>query len=189
MATQKKIIGKLPVYRGEYNKDVVYYKQNIVTYLGSSFISTKDENMSLPCTVGDKEFILSSGWAFFSDSSEAYFMDERFDEMAEVVVTTDDEGEVNNVEPDVVNEAIRKTPQILSKTEQAQARTNISAASLEENAAFTKEVTESNEAFKTEIDAKVSDIGSKVEELGSVSDIDAFIELLLKDIEIDLVKL
>ena len=155
MATQKKIIGKLPVFRGEDNKDVVYYKHNIVTYLGSSFISTKDENMSAPCTVGDKEFILSSGWEFFSDSSEAYFMDERFDEMAEVTVTTDDESEVNNVEPDVVNEALRKTPQTLSKAEQAQARTNIGAASLEENNAFKAEVEEQ----VVSIDAKVSDIG------------------------------
>lgn len=158
MATQKKIIGKLPVFRGEYNKDVVYYKHNIVTYLGSSFISTKDENMSAPCTVGDKEFILSNGWEFFSDSSEAYFMDERFDEMAEVTVTTDDEDEVNDVESDIVNEAIRKTPQTLSKAEQAQARANIGAASLEESNAFKAEVEEQ----VVSIDAKVSDIGSEV---------------------------
>lgn len=164
MATQKKIIGKLPVFRGEYNKSVVYYKHNIVTYLGSSFISTKDENMSVPCSVGDKKFILSSGWAFFSDSSEAYFMDERFDEMAEVVVTTDDEGEVNNVEPDVVNEAIRKTPQILSKAEQKQARANISAASVEENAEFLDGV----EGAIAEIDAKVSDIGQEVSNLDTL---------------------
>lgn len=165
MATQKKIIGKLPVFRGEYNKDVVYYKHNIVTYLGSSFISTKDENMSAPCTVGDKEFILSNGWEFFSDSSEAYFLDERFDEIAEVTVTTDDEDEVNDPESDIVNEALRKTPQTLSKAEQAQARTNIGAASLEENEAFKAEVKEQ----VVSIDAKVSDIGSKTSFLTNIT--------------------
>lgn len=160
MAMQRKIIGKLPVYRREYDSATVYGKYNIVTYLGSSFISVKDNNTSVPCVVSNGEFVLSDGWDFFSDNSSAYFLDERFDAMVDVTVTTDDEGDVNLVESDLVNEAIRKTPQTLSNAEKKQARTNIGSASLEENAAFVEEV----EKSVSEIDSKVVELASKVSE-------------------------
>lgn len=80
-------------------------------------------------------------------------------ELRNIAITSEeDDGDVNFTEPDVVNEAIRKVPQVLSKAEQKQARTNIGAASVEENAEFLDGV----EGAIAEIDAKVSDIGSEV---------------------------
>jgi hypothetical protein len=87
---------------------------------------------------------------------------ETIEEWDSTVATIDEEGDVNDPESDIVNEAIRKTPQTLTKAEQTQARTNIGAASLEENAAFKTEMTESNKAFKTETNTKLSEIGSEV---------------------------
>ena len=79
MATQKRIIGKLPVYRGAYVEGMIYYRFNIVSYLGSSFISEIDENTEVPCRVEGEEFVLSAGWSFFADASESYFCKEKLD--------------------------------------------------------------------------------------------------------------
>ena len=89
---------------------------------------------------------------------------ETIESWESVVVTVDDEGDVNDPEADIVNEAIRKTPQTLTKAEQAQARTNIGAASLEENTAFKTELTESNEAFKTEVSENFEEYKEQTDE-------------------------
>ena len=72
MATQKRTIGKLPVFRGEFVQGTVYSRLNIVTYLGSSFISQVDANEAVPCVVENDAFKLSYGWAFFADASASY---------------------------------------------------------------------------------------------------------------------
>lgn len=72
MATTKKIIGKVPVYRGEFVLGKTYYKQNIVTMLGSSFISLVDGNVNIPCSVVDGSFVLGEGWGFLADASYSY---------------------------------------------------------------------------------------------------------------------
>ena len=77
MATQKRTIGKLPVYRGGYVPGVAYSRLNIVTYLGSSFISLMDDNDSVPCVVENDAFVLSYGWDFFADASAAYLLEQR----------------------------------------------------------------------------------------------------------------
>lgn len=77
MATTKKIIGSVPTIRGEYKEGEKYYKQNIVSYLSSAFISTIDENMSVPCVVQNGKFVLNEGWAFLVDNSEFYFYKEK----------------------------------------------------------------------------------------------------------------
>lgn len=48
------------------------------------------------------------------------------------IVATDDDISVEQLAPDVVSEAIRKTPQTLSDAEKLQARANISAVSASE---------------------------------------------------------
>lgn len=72
MATTKKIIGKVPVFRGEFVLGKTYYKQNIVTMLGSSFISLVDGNVNIPCTVVNNSFVLNEGWSFLADASYSY---------------------------------------------------------------------------------------------------------------------
>ena len=77
MAMTKKIIGSVPTIRGEYKEGEKYYKQNIVSYLGSAFTSTIDGNMSVPCVVEDGKFVLNKGWAFLVDNSEFYFYKDK----------------------------------------------------------------------------------------------------------------
>jgi hypothetical protein len=60
------------VYRGEFELGKNYSKHNIVTMLGSSFISLVDGNMNIPSSVVDNSFILGEGWGFFADASYAY---------------------------------------------------------------------------------------------------------------------
>ena len=89
MATQKRTIGKLPVYKGAYVSGMKYSRLNIVSYLGSSFISQLDDNGVVPCVVENNVFKVSDGWAFFADASAAYLWkqtevdipQEEFDEM------------------------------------------------------------------------------------------------------------
>ena len=77
MAITKKIIGSVPTTRGKYKEGEKYYKQNIVSYLGSAFISTIDENMSVPCVVQNGKFVLNEGWAYLVDNSEFYFYKDK----------------------------------------------------------------------------------------------------------------
>lgn len=89
--TTKKIIGTVPISRGEYDPNIKYYKQNIVTYLGSVFISIMNDNMSVPCVIVDNKFVVQEGWEFFVDNSETYFLkykeidlpQEEFDKLKE----------------------------------------------------------------------------------------------------------
>lgn len=77
MATTKKIIGKVPVYRGEFELGKTYSKHNIVTMLGSSFISLVDGNTNLPCTVVTGSFVLCEGWGFLADASYSYLENQK----------------------------------------------------------------------------------------------------------------
>ena len=69
MATQKRTIGKLPVYRGAYVSGMKYSRLNIVSYLGSSFISQLDDNGVVPCVVENDILKASEGWEFLADAS------------------------------------------------------------------------------------------------------------------------
>lgn len=88
MVTQKKIIGKLPVFRGEYKQGTVYARLNMVTYLGSNFISDIDNNGAVPCVVKDNAFELSDGWSFFADTSESYLQKQTLEKVLLGTVTT-----------------------------------------------------------------------------------------------------
>lgn len=74
MATTKKLIGKVPVYRGQFVESKVYYMYNIVTYLGSSFICLEDNVTNFPCSIQNDKFIVDNKWSFFSDSSNSYLL-------------------------------------------------------------------------------------------------------------------
>lgn len=76
MSTTKKVIGRIPIYRGKYNNDEMYHIQNIVTYLGSAFISKIDNNRTVPCIVENNRFVLQNGWDFFADASSSYLLNE-----------------------------------------------------------------------------------------------------------------
>lgn len=85
MATTKKIIGQVPVYRGAFELGKPYFKHNIVTFLGSSFISLVDDNTNTPATIENDSFVLGEGWAFLADASYAYLK-----ERSEVDISQED---------------------------------------------------------------------------------------------------
>lgn len=53
MANVTKLIGRVPVPRGEYQAGSTYYKYNLVQYDGSTYMSLTDGNTTAPATVGD----------------------------------------------------------------------------------------------------------------------------------------
>lgn len=69
MAKIQKTIGKVPVYRGHYQENKLYYLYNIVSYMGSSFVCVVDNTNTVPCIEQDGTLILSDDWDFFADAS------------------------------------------------------------------------------------------------------------------------
>ena len=69
MALVRKSIGRVPVYRGEFSNGKEYYLYNIVSYMGSSFVSTIERNDGVPCKEVDGILVLADGWEFLSDAS------------------------------------------------------------------------------------------------------------------------
>lgn len=63
---------KVPTFKNEFIQGFAYSRMDIVTYLGSSFISMVDSNMLVPCVVEGDTFKVSNGWSFFADASAAY---------------------------------------------------------------------------------------------------------------------
>lgn len=87
MAITKKVIGRVPTYRGVYDDDKLYHMQNIVTYLGSAFISKIDNNRTVPCVVENNSFVLQDGWDFFADASLSYLLNESEIDIPESLFT------------------------------------------------------------------------------------------------------
>lgn len=74
MATQKKVIGKLPVARGEYVEGTSYGKYNLVTKYGSTYMSKEDNNNTSPATLSDsgKVIVNTEKWETYADASLSY---------------------------------------------------------------------------------------------------------------------
>ena len=74
MATQKKVLGKLPVPRGEYVAGTGYGKYNLVTLYGSTYMSKEDSNNTPPATLSDngKVVVNTEKWKVFADASLSY---------------------------------------------------------------------------------------------------------------------
>lgn len=80
MATQSKIIGRVPVSRQEYVQGATYYKDNIVMRYGSAFQCTVDSTTTPPATLdASGALVLGAGWIFFADASAAKTADNRLD--------------------------------------------------------------------------------------------------------------
>ena len=80
MATQSKIIGRVPVSRQEYVQGATYYKDNIVMRYGSAFQCTVDSTTTPPATLdASGALVLGAGWIFFADASAARTAGNRLD--------------------------------------------------------------------------------------------------------------
>lgn len=70
MATQSKIIGRVPVSRLEYVRGATYYRDNITTLYGSAFQCAVDSTTTPPATLdASGKVTLGKGWIFFADTS------------------------------------------------------------------------------------------------------------------------
>ena len=73
MANQRKIIGRIPVYRGEWTIDnSPYHKLNDVTLYGCTFRSKIESNSYPPATIGSNgELVVNENWSLISSGYES----------------------------------------------------------------------------------------------------------------------
>ena len=82
MANVTKLIGRVPVPRGEYQAGRTYYKYNLVQYEGSTYMSLTDGNTAAPATVGeDGRTTVGENWQVWSDASAVRFIENMLDEL------------------------------------------------------------------------------------------------------------
>ena len=82
MANVTKLIGRVPVPRGEYQAGSTYYKYNLVQYDGSTYMSLTDGNTTAPATVGeDGRTTVGENWQVWSDASAVRFIEGMLDEL------------------------------------------------------------------------------------------------------------
>lgn len=116
MATQSKIIGRVPVSRQEYIHGMTSFRDNIVTRYGSAFQCTVDSTTTPPATLNsDNEIVLGKGWIFFADASDARRADKRafalerdfgqYAELPSVSMTAETTGKHINADGEFVDDA------------------------------------------------------------------------------------
>lgn len=82
MANVTKLIGRVPVPRGEYQAGSTYYKYNLVQYDGSTYMSLTDGNTAAPATVGeDGRTTVGENWQVWSDASAVRFVENVLGEL------------------------------------------------------------------------------------------------------------
>lgn len=98
MAEIQTIIGSLPVYRGEYDAGVSYFRDNQVTMYGSTFQSIADDNIGYPPAEvrddGKVYAINMDKWIIVANALAAYNAGKRIDDLAEHTEIKDEEGTV-----------------------------------------------------------------------------------------------
>lgn len=98
MAEIQTIIGSLPVYRGEYDTSVSYFRDNQVTMYGSTFQSIADDNVGYPPAEvradGKVYAINMDKWIIVANALAAYNAGKRIDDLAENTEIKDEEGTV-----------------------------------------------------------------------------------------------
>ena len=96
MAEIQTIIGSLPVYRGEYDVEVSYFRDNQVTMYGSTFQSIADDNVGYPPAEvrddGKVYAINTDKWIIVANALAAYNAGKRIDDLAENTEIKDEEG-------------------------------------------------------------------------------------------------
>lgn len=76
MATTKKVIGKIPVYKGEWTQGA-YSRLNQVSLLGSTFQSNKDNNTSKPADIVDGKLVVDVNWDIISNGTDAFLANNK----------------------------------------------------------------------------------------------------------------
>lgn len=71
----KKEVGRIPIDRGDYQKDEMYYRLNDVRLYNCVFRSKKDKNINPPATLDEethKIIFNTEDWIVLLDGSEAF---------------------------------------------------------------------------------------------------------------------
>ena len=96
MAEIQTIIGSLPVFRGEYDGETSYYRDNQVTMFGSTFQSVADDNVGNPPAEerddGKVYAINTDKWGIVANALGAYNAGSRIDKLAENTEIKNEEG-------------------------------------------------------------------------------------------------
>lgn len=89
MSIQKRNIGRLPVYFGDWDETKTYQSKNRVTLYGSEFESKIDNNINhAPATYNSTTRVVTfdtDRWYIISNGTDAYFAAERIDDMQEQI--------------------------------------------------------------------------------------------------------
>lgn len=71
MATVKKNIGSVPVWRGKWASGTSYKLYNIVELDGNAYVSTVNDNTARPATTGtDGKITLGAGWGLLAGNPD-----------------------------------------------------------------------------------------------------------------------
>lgn len=79
MANQRKLIGRLPVFKGEWSSSETYSKLNEVTLYGSSFRSKIDGNTYKPAELNEEGtgMTVNENWYVVANGTDAYLAGEK----------------------------------------------------------------------------------------------------------------
>lgn len=89
MSLQKRNIGRIPVYFGDWDASKTYGKKNRVTLYGSEFESKIDNNKNhAPATYNETTHVVTfdtDRWYITSNGTDAYFAAQRMDDMQDQI--------------------------------------------------------------------------------------------------------
>ena len=89
MSLQKRNIGRIPVYFGDWDAAKTYGKKNRVTLYGSEFESKIDNNINhTPATYNETTHVVTfdtDRWYIISNGTDAYFAAQRMDDMQDQI--------------------------------------------------------------------------------------------------------
>lgn len=78
MANRTKIVGNVPIYKGDWVSGTSYYKMNQVTYMGSTFQSKVNNNADTPATVNaDGSYNIHANWVIAAKGFSKDYVDDR----------------------------------------------------------------------------------------------------------------
>ena len=159
MAEQiSKVIGRLPVYQGDFDSSRFYLEKNRVTLYGSEFESLEDNNNTPPAILDEIHHTIAfntAKWKIISNGSDAWLaaykiaentsdIEELQDAAESAAYLAEEDGEADIADFDPQADTVWNKPQTLSNAQKAQARQNISAASkdsVDNNIVDTGEIT------------------------------------------------
>lgn len=140
MAEQvSKIIGRLPVYQGEFDPTRAYLEKNRVTLYGSEFESLEDNNSAPPAILDEVTRTIAfntAKWKIISNGTDAWLaaykiaentsdIEELQDASESAAYLAEDDGEAEIAEFDPQADTVWNKSQVLSNAQKAQARQNI----------------------------------------------------------------